>query len=150
MAFIENKLKHKRTRPIRLGGVFTVELLLTLPVLLIVVLAVVQFSMMLIATQAVGAAASVGVREAVLPGATAASVTTAVTGALAGFVFAGDETTTVYVNGMPAAPTTAVTGDEVTVSVKVAATKAAPNALSYIGISIASTDIQQTYVMRKE
>ena len=131
----------------------TVELLLTLPIILIVTFAVVQFSMMLLASQAIGAAASAGIRESVLPGSSAASVDTTVANALQGWVFQNDCDVVIYVNNMPEAISplaNAITGDEVSVTVRVPAGKVAPNALLLVGISIANTDLETTFVMRKE
>ena len=59
----------------------------------------------------------------------------------------------IYVNGMPEAVNmlaNAVTGDDISVTVRVPAAKAAPNALTLVGLSIASTNLETTYVMRKE
>ncbi len=67
------------------GGVLTLELILTMPTLLLVGIAVVQFSLMLMASQAVSASAYSGVRNAALPGSSALSVFNSVQEALDGW-----------------------------------------------------------------
>jgi len=135
------------------GGVLTLELILTMPTLLLVGIAVVQFSLMLMASQAVSASAYSGVRNAALPGSSALSVFNSVQEALDGWSFQNDVEVLVFVNGQPdlVEPLiSATTGDKVTVTVRVNAARVAPNALSVIGISIANTELHHTYVMRKE
>ena len=140
----------------RLGnrrGVLTVELVLTLPILLLVALATVQYGIMLMVSQTISAAAAVGVREAVLPSATTVSVQAAVDRVLEDWNFADDVELVILVNGMPADSNPlvdAITGDEVSVTVRVPAIRAAPNALSVVGLSIENTILQTTFVMRKE
>ena len=144
-----------RRRCARRGTVLTIEMLLLIPLLLVIVFAIAQYSMMLMATQAISASASVGVRQAILPGATNAGVENAVRSALAGWSFQDDNDLDVqiYVEDMPhGAPAVenAVTGEDVTVSVSVPATRVAPNALLLVGISIDSTALRSTFTMRKE
>ncbi len=135
------------------GGVLTLEMILTLPILLLVGIAIVQFSLMLMGSQAVSAAAYSGVRDATLPGSSALSVFDAVQDALDGWSFQNDVEVLVFVNDQPelAEPLIAAnTGDKVSVTVRVNAARVAPNALRMIGISIAETELHHTYVMRKE
>ena len=134
-------------------GVLTLELIMTLPILLAVGLATVQFSMMLLGSQAISAAAYSGVRTASLPGTSAISAFDAVHHALDGWSFQNDVEVLIFVNDQPELTEpliAATTGDKVSVTVRVKAAKVAPNALRLIGISIADTDLQQTFVMRKE
>ena len=121
-------------------------MVLVLPVLLIVVLGVVQLSIMLMANQALGAAASVGARAATLPGATNASVEAAVAGALTPWSFAGD---VVPVTVSPD-PSVAPTGTPMSVTVSVDTVNAAPDLLKFIGLSVDGQKLQATYVARKE
>ena len=95
----------RRHQPSAVGrrGVLTVEMLLTLPIVLLVAFAGVQFSIMLIASQAVSAAAHVGVRDASRPGSSASSVHAAVASALSGFAFADDGGASEAWAGFPAA-----------------------------------------------
>lgn len=137
----------------RVGSILSVELLLLLPILLIVVFAVVQFSLTLMALQAISASAHAGVREAALPGSSRASVVATVHSALTGWRFQDDVDVQIFVNGQPeksASLTHALTDDEVSITVRVPATEAAPDALLLAGISLNSTNLQSTFVMRKE
>ena len=141
-----------RSRRLR-SGVLTLEMILTLPILLVVGLAIVQFSMMLMGSQAVSAAAHAGVRAAALPGSSNASVVATVHRALESRSFQNDVNVLILVNDKTelAKPLiTATTGDKVSVTVSVNATKVAPNALRLIGISLTDTELHQTFVMRKE
>ena len=146
-----NLTPNKQSGPRR--GVLTVEMLLTLPILLLAGLSLVQFSMLLLGSQALSAAAHSGVRQAALPGATIGSVRESVDNALDGWSFKKYTQVLIFVNDQPASKfplDQARTGDKVSVTVRVGATKVAPNALSLVGITIAGTDLQQTFVMRVE
>ena len=101
------------TRPsTRRSGVLTVELLLAIPILLVLLLATLQFAMLLLSDQAISAAASIGAREAALPSATTTRVETVVNEVLDGWRFFSDlEPIEIRVNGFVAAPETANTGD---------------------------------------
>lgn len=152
-----NQLSSAAGRPARRrrGGALTVELVLTLPLLLVVVLAVIQFSMLLISSQAVSAAANVGVRQASLPSATAAAVQSAVFQSLTGWKFQGEAEVVIYVNGVsemssPGELAASNTGDLVTVTVNVPSIEASPDLLKLVGFSIADQTLTATYVMRKE
>jgi hypothetical protein len=145
-------------RPERRGGwrgrlrraVLSLELVVVLPILLLVLLAVVQFSTYLLATQALQAAALVGAREATLPGATPESVDAAVHRALAGWRFEGciDEDDVVI---RPLDWQTKPSGSCVGVMVRVDAKKAAMNSLmSLTGFAWTDEQICGRYVMRKE
>jgi len=147
--------KKRRPRNLR-RAVLSVELVLTLPILLTVVLAMTQFAILLMSTQTISAAANVGAREASLPSATVASTTAAVQRAVAGWQFAGSADLTVNVQardgdtGVAKNLADAVTGDVVLVQVKVPSIEAAPNLLKFIGLSIEDQWLQSTTVVRKE
>ena len=134
-------------------GVLTIEMLLTLPILLLAGLSLVQFSLLLLGSQAISAAAHSGVRQAALPGATIGSVRRSVDNALEGWSFKKNTQLLIFVNDQPVSKfplDQARTGDKVSVTVRVGAAQVAPNALSLVGITIAGTDLQQTFVMRVE
>ena len=137
----------------RRAAMLTFELCLTLPILLVVGIAIVQFSLMLLGSQAISAAAHAGAREACLPGASSPSVVRAVENALQGYSFQNNCRVSIFVNNQPETDfplSSAITGDTVGVTVRVGAAHVAPNALLLVGISIADTTLQQTFVMRKE
>ena len=131
-------------------GMLSLELTIVLPILLLVLLAVVQFSTYLLASQAIQAATLVGAREATLPGATAEKVNTAVRQALAGWRFAGSlEEDDVEIQ--PAGWQTAPSGDSISVTVSVDADKAAMNSLMHLtGFAWTGEKIRGQYVVRKE
>lgn len=118
--------------------------MIVLPILLVVLLAVVQISSYLLATQAIQAAALAGVREATLPGAAQERVRTAVRGALSGWSFAAamhDDDIQI----------TDLSGDRVSVIVSVDADKAALNTLLHLpGFDLSGKKIRGHYIMRKE
>jgi Flp pilus assembly protein TadG len=121
---------------------------LVLPILLLVLLAVVQLSTYLMASQAIQAAALVGAREATLPGADDTTVRGAVRRALQGWRFKdclGDEDIVIQPDDWQ------TTSGCVGVTVKVDADRAAINALwKLAGISLAGKEICAQYVMRKQ
>lgn len=141
--------KTGRLRKLR-RGFLSLELTAVLPILLLVLLAVVQLSTYLLATQAIQAAALVGAREATLPGATPESVNAAVHRALSGWRFAGclDEDDVVI---RPRDWQTVPSGDCVGVMVRVDARKAAMNSLMHLaGFAWTDEKICGQYIMRKE
>ncbi len=130
---------------------------MVLPILLMVLLATVEFGILLMASQGVGASASVGARNAALPSSSKATVTAAVATALDGYVWQGTEEVVIFVdsgggfvkdNGpvLAAAPS----GSIVSVTVNVEMDQAAPNLLKYFGISLTGKELTTTYVTRKE
>lgn len=140
----------KRQARRRRGAVLTVEMLFILPLLIIVLLGIAEFSFMLLGMQAIAASANVGAREASLPSATDATVEAAVNDALAGWAFQGKQETKTFVNGVDVDVTTAVTGDNTQVSVILKTTHAVPDMLNFIGLSVAGQEIRATFVTRRE
>ncbi len=128
-------------------------MVLALPILFLIIIAIVEFGIMLIASQGIASAAARGTREAALPGATLATVTAAVEDALEGFSWEGNQEVVVYVNGTldtGSELANADTGDEISVTVTVVASEAAPDTLSFVNISIANTALTTSYVTRRE
>ncbi len=131
---------------------------MVLPILLFVLLAFVEFGLMLMSQQGLAAASSLGARQAALTGATEASVVATVDNALAGWSWKADRELVVVVNGGPLPIVlggsdeiaNAPTGSVISVSVNVKTDKAAPNLLKWIGIDTAGKDLTTTYVTRKE
>jgi len=131
----------------------SVELVLTVPILMALVLALVQFSIMLASSQTISAAANVAARQATIPSASAASVEAAVAQVVHGWQFAGHQEVIILVNGVPEASSPledAVTGDVISVKVRVPTIEASPDLLDFIGTSISGQYLQSTFVMRKE
>ncbi|MEX0867052.1 MAG: TadE/TadG family type IV pilus assembly protein [Pirellulales bacterium] len=151
---IDFRAPRRLAKGCRRRGMLTVELVMTLPILLAVLVATVLFGQLLMSEQAIQAAASAGAREASLPGATAARVQAVVEQAVDGWRFAADiAPVEIEINGAPAAGSdlqNADTGDRISVRVKVAATSAVPDMLNVFGISIAGEEIAATYIMRRE
>lgn len=130
------------------------ELILVLPLLIVLACGVLEFAMLLMASQAVHAAASVGAREASLPGASQTSVNKAVQRAVRDWNFSPFlQEIDIRINGTPTQDIPlvyAVTGDSISVTVSVPATAAVPDLLKYIGLSISSQNLRGTYVARRE
>jgi Flp pilus assembly protein TadG len=146
---IQSRANRRNARR-RKGAVLTVELLFILPLLTIVLLAIAEFSFMLLAMQAVTAAANVGAREGSLPSSTDTTVEQAVEDALAGWVFQGREETKTFVNGSDTNVATAMTGDAIEVTVIVSTPQAVPDLLKFIGLTIEGQEIRATFVTRRE
>ena len=140
----------RRGRRRRKGAVLTVEMLFVLPLIILVSLAIAEFSFMLLGMQAIAAAANVGAREAALPSSSDASVEMAVEDALAGWIFQGKEETKTFVNGSDVDVSTADSGDTVEVTVILETNHAVPDMLKFIGLSIAGQETRATFVTRRE
>lgn len=140
----------------RKGAVLSVELVMVLPILLFVLLAFVEFGLMLMSQQGLAAASSLAARQAALTGATETSVVATVDNALLGWSWQPYREIVVLVNGskIPLGGVdeilNAPTGSVISVSVNVKTDKAAPNLLKWIGIDTAGKDLTTTYVTRKE
>jgi Flp pilus assembly protein TadG len=99
-------------------GAATVEFAVVAPLLFVLIMGMIEFGSIMMAGQLVTNAARSACRQGTLPGATTATVTTAVTNALsAGGV--KSPTVTVKVNDVVADASTAKTGDKITVTVQV-------------------------------
>ena len=140
----------RRQQRKRKGAVLTVEMLFILPLIVLVMLAIAEFSFMLLGMQAIAAAANVGAREAALPSSSDATVEMAVEDALAGWVFQTKEETKTFVNGSDVDVATAVTGDTVEVAVILKTTHAVPDMLKFIGLTVAGQELRATFVTRRE
>jgi len=125
----------------------TLELVLALPILLLVVLAAIEFSILLMGNQAISAAAAIGAREASMPGATPQRVQVAVRRALKPWRFAGKIDPVVL---DPPQPAQVPSGQPVSVTVRVRSLEVAPDLLKFVGVSLAGQQLSSTYVARKE
>ena len=151
------KRKHNRSRK---GALVSLELIMVLPILLMVLLATVEFGILLMSSQGVGAAAAIGSRNAALPSSSRASVVSAVDSALAGYFWKNTRQIEVFVDSgggfvkdTPVPGTllaNAPTGSIVSVTVNVEMDNAAPDLLTYFGLSLNNKYLTTTYVTRKE
>lgn len=132
----------------------SIELIVVLPLLLAILLASVEFGILLMAAQGVSAAANVGAREAALPSATEAQVYAAVDAAVQGWVWRNYSEVVIFVNGAavssPGQLAAAPTGSVVSVQVSVPMDRAAPKLLNSFGITLMGKELASTYVTRKE
>ncbi len=135
----------------------SVELLIALPILFIILLAVVEFGLLLMSSQGISAAANMGAREAALASSDYTSVNTAVDNALVGYNWQTFAEVVIFVDGVkdegdPMLPilAEAPSGAVVTVTVNVPMDQAAPDALSLFGINLAGHELTATFVTRKE
>ena len=142
--FTQNR-RHRR------GAALSLELLMVL-------LATVEFGILLMASQGVGAAAAHGSRNAALPSSSKASVTAAVATALDGYIWQGAEEVVIFVDSgsgfvkdvSGSVLLNAPSGSIVSVTVNVESNQAAPDLLKYFGISLLNKELTTTYVTRKE
>lgn len=165
-----NRKAHQKSR--RRGVLLSMELVIALPILLVVILAAVEFSFLLLASQAITAAANVATRQATLPSATSAQVDDAVMTALASWRWAqGNEVRVrIYVdrnngeiepselvydsdnlpdddNVLASAPT----GTVVQVTIDLPSVAASPDMLGFIpALSIRDQELTASFVGRKE
>jgi hypothetical protein len=141
----------------RKGAILSLEMAIALPVLLLVVLAAVEYTFLLLGSQAITAAANVGARQAALPSTSAADVEDAVFDALASWRWARPQflEVLVFVDGDPAGPgnelENAPSGTEVQVTVKLPSDQAAPDLLKIVPVlSIAGQELTSSFITRKE
>jgi Flp pilus assembly protein TadG len=142
-----------RLRRRRKGAVLSIELIIVLPILLAVVLASVEFGLLLMASQGVGAAANVGAREAAKPSSSRASVEATVAAAVQGWRWNNDYEVVIFVNGVKDSGNgllTAGHGATVSVTVNVPMDEAAPDLLKTLGVTLAGKELTSTYVTLKE
>jgi len=134
----------------------TFELLLVIPILLVILIGMIEVSQMLMAGQAVQAAASNGAREASMPGASEASVREVVRKSVAGWRFAPQlvdediEIEAMSLAGVVVPFADAERGDIVTVTIDIDAVDAVPDFLVSWGFSIAGRSINASALYRKE
>lgn len=142
-------LNYDRTRNgrSRRRGALTFELILISPLVLILLLAIVQFAFWLLACQAINGAAAIGARAAALPGATPQSVQTAVDRAVENWRF-GDSVDPVQVR--PADLSQIPTGAPVKVVVSVDIGAAVPDCLGKFGFDLGERKISGCFVASKE
>jgi len=141
--------------------VLSIELIMVLPILLIVLLAMVEFGILLMSSQGIGAAASIGSRNAALPSSSLASVQAAVDTALQGYIWQDKTELVVFVDEDGNGPggfvadtglilANAPSGAIVSVTVNLPMDDAAPNLLRFFGIDLIGKELTTTYVTRKE
>ncbi len=158
----------------RRGVLLSLELVIALPILLVVILSAVEFTFLLLGSQAITAAANVGARQAALPSTSSLDVERAVYSALGSWRWAqttNDLAVLVYVdqddngqiendelvhrtnnlsdsNGQLA---NAPTGTVVQVTIQLPAIAAAPDLLGFVpGLSIKGQELTASFVTRKE
>lgn len=127
------------------NGTLTIELLFVLPVAVILILAMVEFSMILVARQQVAAASREGGRVAAIGGnqmEIEAAVETFLDGNLSG-AMVQSQITDAFGTPIPS-------GGTVTVVVSVPTAQAVPNLLAPFGFSIANDVIHASTKMRRE
>lgn len=149
----------------RLGALLSLELVIALPVMLIVVFAAVEFSLLLLGSQAITAAANVGARHAALPSTTSEDVEEAVFQVLQSWRWAERDHLQVLIsvngelvydsqsmtetdpdNVLGEAPT----GSEILVTLNLKSNQAAPDLLSMVGLGLEDQELTASFVTRKE
>lgn len=125
----------------RRGGYLTMELVLTLPILAIVLLALFEFSMLFFARGVVVESCRAGARQGTMPGATPQSVEAEIKRVLTPSLLAG-----LQVNYIPGQ----YSGDVVQVAVRVPMTDASPDLLWPVGFSLSGRNLLAEVSMIKE
>jgi Flp pilus assembly protein TadG len=121
--------------------VFSVELTMTLPLVFVLLLALVEFAMLLIARQNLSHATYVGARRAAVADASAADVERAVRGVLSRRL-AADLSLDVELGRS--------TGDVIRVEAVVPMSVASPDLLRWVGLSLRGRELRTGSVLRKE
>ncbi len=132
--------------PGRKGGILALELLFALPVVLALLLAMIEFSTLLVARQQLLAASREGARVAA-QGGTADDVAAAVRLFL-GAGPLGNATVDAVLAGADGQPVPS--GGAVAVTVRLPTAQAVPDLLAFIGFSIQNETLVTQTVMRKE
>lgn len=158
----------------RCGALLSLELAVALPMLLLVVVGAVEFSFLLLGSQAITAAANVGARQAALPSSSAQDVNDAVFQALASWRWARPQYLQVlifadtdngagqldlvydsqdsdpYDNDDDDEVLNAPTGTDIQVTVKLPSNQAAPDLLKVFGLGLNNEQLTATFITRKE
>lgn len=129
-------------RPRRKGAIMSMELVLVLPILIGLLLAIVEFSMIWSASQLVKQAASAGCRTATFQGSDMPAIRHAVEVALQKNALI--QNYRLSVQGGP------YSGDEVTVTIEVPMQAASPDLLGILGFRLAGRKLGSQTVMRRE
>jgi Flp pilus assembly protein TadG len=156
--------KMKSVQRRRRGMTLSIELVMILPILTILTVGIIEFSIIMLSSQAISTAAHLGTREAALPSADYDTVADAVSDALRTKIWEGQHEVVIFVtdattmmtlkdDGTPAADIQledANTGDQISVTVTVPTNQAAPDILSIIGLSTSGSELTTTFVTRRE
>jgi hypothetical protein len=125
----------------RKGALLSAEMLIVFPAVVILLYGIVEFSFLLSANSQLASASQTGARVGTLPGAMPTHVETAVRDTLDPSF--KDEVSVTFTPGL-------VSGDEVTVEVRLEMTKAAPDLLTIFGFDLSGRFLEARSVMRKE
>lgn len=143
------RLRKPRTR----RGMFSVELLATLPIVALVAFAMFELGLLLAATHRIQSAAAAAGREASMPGATLLSVRTAAMNALGDAKFADQ----CHISAKFGDPVLldlplddARTGDLIHVQIELQANAASPDLLQIVGWSLKNRLLTSSLVVRRE
>ena len=137
---------HKRGRARRAGAVFSLELLLVLPILMIVVFGLVELSLLLMGMQRVQSASSVACQIGTLPATDVAAQEQAMEAAAENVLGTAD-----MIAGYSMQRELGLyTGDPVVVQITVPMTAAAPDLLKIIGFSLEGRELTAHMQMCKQ
>ena len=148
----------------RKGITLSLELVMILPILTFLTMGIIQFSIIMLSSQAISTAAHLGTREAALPGATYDTVADAVSDALQTKLWQNEANVLIFITnpdtmitlqddgtvGAPMQLEDAMTGDQISVTVNVPTNQAAPDILAIIGLSTEDSELTTTFVTRRE
>ena len=132
----------------------SLELVMILPVLMLVLVSIVEFTLLLSASQGVNNAADAGAREAALPSSTLVSIEAAVARNLEGYLWRNKQQTFVFVNKVKDTTGTLIaaanTGDVIQVTVNVQARYTAPDVLRIVKVSLGTQDVSSSFVVPRQ
>lgn len=130
----------------RKGAILSVEFVLIFPILLGLVLAIIEFGLLLAAAQQVKTASHVACRVGTLPAASAEELDAAVRGAARTALMTCNLACAAEVEFEPGQ----YTGDPVTVQIRVPMKAAAPDLLAVVGFGLKGRCLVARTVLRKE
>jgi Flp pilus assembly protein TadG len=131
---------------VKRNGAITAELAIVSPVLFLVIFGIIEIGRGIMVIHLLNNAAEVGCRTGIIEGESTANIKTAVSGVLSSANVSG-QTTTVEVNGVYVDASTAVSGDQISVTVTIPA-----SSISWIPVPkyLSSKTLQGQYTMRRE
>jgi Flp pilus assembly protein TadG len=128
-------------------GAAAVEFAVVAPLLFLVIVGAIEFGRAMMSLELLSNAARQGARTGVLASSSNSTITSAVNTSLANAGITGANSPTIKVNGQSVDASTAVTGDQITVTVSVPASN-----ITWLPVSwfLSGKTLSQTVVMRRE
>lgn len=128
-------------------GAAVVEFAIVAPLLFALILGSIEFGRIMMVMEHLSNSARAGARAGVVPGGSNSTITSAVNAALSNAGITGAQNPVIKVNGQSVDASTAVTGDQISVTVSISA-----NSVSWLPVMqfMAGKTLSETVVMRRE